>query len=350
MKFIDEVTIFAGSGHGGKGAVTFLREKGKPRGGPDGGDGGRGGDLIFKVNPQMSSLLELKYKKKYMAQDGAPGEAANKNGKHGLPYVIEVPKGTRVINKEGEVICDLSADEEEFVCFKGGRGGKGNAFFKTSVNQAPQFSQPGEDGESAELKLELKLLADVGIIGYPNVGKSTLISRISAARPKAADYEFTTLVPNLGVVAIGEGQNCVVADIPGLIPGAHKGAGLGIRFLRHIEKTRGFVHLIDVSDLSERDPLKDYEDINHELEMYDKEHLEAERYTPLTKKPQVVVFNKIDAADPIRVENLRRKFLKQEGVREVLTVSAYCGHGMKELIHQIGRLALESKENDPSYS
>ncbi|MGE3973037.1 MAG: GTPase ObgE [Bdellovibrionales bacterium] len=345
MKFIDEVTIFAGSGHGGPGAVTFLREKGKPRGGPDGGDGGRGGDLIFKVNPQMSSLLELKFKKKYMAQDGAPGTSSNKQGKDGLNLVIDVPPGTRVINDQGEVLGELNTESEEFLLFKGGRGGKGNAFFKTSVNQAPQYAQPGEPGESGELKLELKLLADVGIIGYPNVGKSTLISRISAARPKAADYEFTTLVPNLGVVAVGEGQNVVVADIPGLIPGAHQGAGLGIRFLKHIEKTRGFVHLIDVSDLSERDPLKDYEDINYELEMYDEQHKETPRYTPLMNKQQVIVFNKIDAADSIRVENLRRKFLKKEGVREVLTVSAYCGHGMKELIHQIGRLALESKEN-----
>lgn len=341
MKFVDEVEIVARSGHGGPGAVSWRREKFVPRGGPDGGDGGKGGDVIFKVNEQLGTLLDLRFKKIYQAEAGQPGGASHCHGKNGEDLVIQVPQGTRILTEDGELLRDLSESGDEFVCFKGGRGGKGNAFFKSSVRQAPDYAQPGEEGEEGNLKIELKLIADVGVIGYPNVGKSTLISMISAARPKIADYPFTTLVPNLGVVKAGEGS-FVVADIPGLIPGAHKGEGLGVRFLKHIERTRGFVHLIDVSDYSGRDPIKDFEDINYELEMYDKEFGHEEDYVPLRNRTQLVVLNKIDTASPERLEETRREFEKRG--YKVKTISAARGHGIKELIFDIGRLAFENKK------
>ena len=341
MKFVDEVEIEVRSGHGGPGAISWRREKFVPRGGPDGGDGGRGGSVIFKVNEQLGTLLDLRFKKIYRAEDGEAGGSSHCNGRDGDDMIIQVPQGTRILSHDGNLIRDLSEIGDKFVCFEGGRGGKGNAFFKTSVRQAPQYAQPGEDGKEGHFKLELKLIADVGVIGYPNVGKSTLISMISAARPKIADYPFTTLIPNLGVVKAGE-ASFVVADIPGLIPGAHKGEGLGVRFLKHIERTRGFVHLIDVSDYSGRDPVKDFDDINYELEMYDKEFSHEEDYVPLRNRTQIVVLNKIDTSDPARLESARREFEKRGYL--VKTISAVRGHGIKELIFEIGRLALENKK------
>jgi len=342
MKFIDEVQIFAKSGHGGRGAVNFRREKLVPRGGPDGGDGGRGGNVIFVVDAQMGSLLDLRYKKNYIAKDGDPGAGNHKHGKNGEDMLVRVPRGTRVLDHDNHILCDLSDEQQEFVCFQGGRGGKGNSFFKTSVNQAPEQFQPGEDGEEGAIRLELKLLADIGIIGYPNVGKSTLISRISSARPKMADYEFTTLIPNLGVVSIGEFRSIVVADIPGLIPGAHNGAGLGIRFLKHIERTRGFVHLIDVSDYSGREPFQDFEDINYELKMYDEAHSGEEDFLPLMNRTQIIALNKIDAVSPERMELTKRSFEKL-GYKVVL-ISAFCGHGLKELTQEMGNLVIKEQE------
>jgi len=334
------------SGHGGAGSVSFRREKFVPRGGPDGGDGGRGGDVVFKVNSQLGSLLDLKYKRKLFAENGHPGSAVLCSGSNGASIVIQVPPGTILKNEEtGQTLKELNEPGEEFVFLKGGRGGKGNAFFKNSVNQAPHYAQPGEPGEAMQLKLELKLLADVGIIGYPNAGKSTLISRISAAKPKVADYPFTTLVPNLGVVRIAEGRSAVVADIPGLIPGAHEGVGLGIRFLRHIERTKGFVHLIDVSGFSGRDPVQDFKDINYELEMYDRDHYESHEGlgSRLSSRPQIVVLNKIDALNAEDLAQLKKK-IKIELKMEPMAISAVTGHGTKELIHEIGRLIEQDSE------
>jgi len=341
MKFVDEAEIFARAGHGGPGAVSWRREKFTPRGGPDGGDGGRGGDIVFKVNPQLSTLLDLRYKKNYLASNGEAGGAAHCHGRDGESFIIQVPQGTRILNEQGELIRDLSEANEVFVCFKGGKGGKGNSFFKSSVNQAPAYAQPGLPGEEGQLRIELKLIADIGVIGYPNAGKSTLISKISAARPKIADYPFTTLIPNLGVVKVGDGS-VVVADIPGLIPGAHKGQGLGIRFLKHIERTTGFVHLIDASEFSGREPLQDFEDINLELQMYDREFGHQNDYVPLSSRKQLVVLNKIDSTSEGRVNEIKSQF-EQRGL-EVRLISAVCGHGLKELIFDIGRLALENKK------
>ena len=309
--------------------MSFRREKFYPRGGPDGGDGGRGGDVIFVVNPQLGSLLDFRYKRRFNAEDGEAGGGSLCSGKAGQDCRIEVPPGTLLKRfDDGSLIAELLEPGQELVLLKGGRGGKGNAFFKTSVNQAPMYAQPGETGEELQIKMELKLLADVGIIGYPNAGKSTLISRISAAHPKVADYPFTTLVPNLGVVDLGEGRSCVVADIPGLIPGAHTGAGLGIKFLKHVERTKGFVHLVDASQFSGRDPLQDYEDILAELRQYD---------VDLSQRPQLVVLNKLDVCSDEELKKVRSQF-QGRGIK-TMEISAVMGRGIKELVHEIGRLS-----------
>jgi GTP-binding protein len=336
MKFIDEAKIFVKSGHGGAGSVSFRRVKFVPRGGPDGGDGGAGGSVIFQVNPQLSTLLDLRFQSRFMADDGDPGDQQNMTGTNGKDAVVQVPPGTLVKTLEGQVLSDMSIENATFVLFKGGRGGKGNNFFKNSVNQAPNFSQPGEPGQETEVTLELKLLADVGIIGFPNAGKSTLISRISAARPKIADYPFTTLVPNLGVVHAQEHKTFVVADIPGLIKGAHTGVGLGTKFLKHIERTRFFVHLIDGSDFSGRDPVSDYTDLNDELSHYDKSKREEEGFFELGTRPQIVVINKTDLLQDEDKEKIKKKF-KKIGV-EPLFMSAVAGAGVKTLIDRMTRL------------
>lgn len=342
MKFVDEVKITIVSGHGGPGAVSFRRESYAPRGGPDGGDGGKGGDVIFKTSKHINSLVDFKNLKTYSAENGQPGAAVNCSGANGKDLILIVPEGAVIRNLAGEVLYDLTGLDEVKI-LSGGRGGKGNAFFKTSINQAPEHAQPGEDGESLEILLELKLIADVGIIGFPNAGKSTLISRISAAKPKIADYPFTTLTPQLGVVKVGDYSSFVVADIPGLIKGAHQGVGLGIMFLKHIERTRLFIHLIDVSGLSGRDALQDYEDIQFELQMYDKMNKEKDGFFPLMEREQVVVLNKIDLLSKEQIEKIKQQFSKKFNV-ETFAVSAVSGKNMQDLLVLIANKILRAKE------
>lgn len=343
MKFVDEIQLTIASGKGGAGCVSFRREAMTPRGGPDGGDGGRGGNVILRVAPHLNSLVDFRAHKKYAAQDGRPGSGANMSGQNGQDLILPIPRGTLVRTLEGQVIVDFT-DIEEFVLLKGGRGGKGNTFFKTSVNQAPEHAQPGEPGEEIQVLLELKLIADVGIIGFPNAGKSTLISRISAARPKIADYPFTTLTPNLGVVKVGDYQSFVVADIPGLIEGASAGQGLGIQFLKHIERTKLFVHLIDVSGFSGRDPLEDFKIINNELQTYDQQNQDKEGFVPLGTRRQIPVFNKVDAISEDDLNSYRKRFKKAFSV-EPLVISAVTGLGVKELVALVGKEILNSEED-----
>lgn len=335
MKFVDEVTIEVASGRGGPGAVSFRREKFVPRGGPDGGDGGRGGHVIFRTSTRLHSLLDLKFKRKYAAGNGEQGGAANCSGSDGQDLILEVPPGTVIKNSDGMIIRDLKQDEE-FLFLEGGLGGKGNTFYKTSVNQAPGVAQKGMPGHSREIKLELKLIADVGIIGFPNAGKSTLISRISAAKPKVADYPFTTLVPNLGVVRYGDDRDYVVADMPGLIKGAHEGVGLGTRFLKHIERAKCFLHLVDASGMSGRDPWEDFVDINSELEMYDKAHAKDGQYVPLMPRKQLVALNKIDVLKETELRKVVKKFEKHNV--EVFAISAVAGKGIDELVFKLGEM------------
>lgn len=341
MKFVDEVKVTIASGHGGPGAVSFRRESFAPRGGPDGGDGGKGGDVVFKTSKHINSLVDYKNLKKYAAENGHPGQGVNCSGADGQDIVMIVPKGTIIRGSEGEVMYDLT-DMDEIRILLGGRGGKGNAFFRTSVNQAPEHAQPGEGGESMEITLELKLIADVGIIGFPNAGKSTLISRISAAKPKIADYPFTTLTPQLGVVKVGDYSSFVVADIPGLIKGAHQGVGLGIMFLKHIERTHLFVHLVDISGMSGRDPLQDYEDIQYELKMYDEMNKDKDGFFPLMEREQIVVLNKIDLLPKEQIEKFKQQFKKKFEI-EAFTVSAVSGRNMQELLVAVADKILKSK-------
>lgn len=343
MKFIDEVTIEVASGHGGPGCVSFRREIFVPRGGPDGGDGGRGGNVIFKTSTRVHSLLDLKLKTKYRAADGAPGKNQKRSGADAEDLVIIVPPGTVIKNLEGTVLKDLGMDEE-YVFLEGGLGGKGNPFYRSSVNQAPTVAQKGLPGKEAKIHLELKLLADVGIIGFPNAGKSTLISRISSARPKVADYPFTTLIPNLGVVRFNEESNFIVADMPGLIKGAHKGHGLGTRFLKHIERTQCFVHIIDASGMSGRDPLQDFKDINTELKMYDKAHADEHDYRPLAERRQIVALNKADVMTEEQMSALIKKFTKIK--TDVMVISAATGRNLKDLINRMGEMVFHDKKQN----
>lgn len=336
MKFVDEVTIEVASGKGGPGCVSFRREIFVPRGGPDGGDGGRGGSVIFKTSTRAHSLLDLKLKTKYHAADGNPGKNQNRSGADGEDLVITVPPGTVIKSLDGHIIKDLGNDEE-FIFLEGGLGGKGNPFYKSSVNQAPDVAQKGLPGKKETVKLELKLLADVGIIGFPNAGKSTLISHISSAKPKVADYPFTTLIPNLGVVRWNEESNFVVADMPGLIKDAHKGVGLGTRFLKHIERTKCFVHMIDASGMSNRDPLQDLKDINYELKMYDQQHKGEEDFKPLSKRRQIIALNKADVLTSDQIQEYRELFSKKANA-EVMIISAATGFNLKELIQKMGEM------------
>ncbi len=342
-RFIDEVEISVASGRGGPGSVSFRRESYAPRGGPDGGDGGKGGDLIFRINPSLASLVDYKMRKRYAAESGLAGAAAKCTGRDGENLVLEVPPGTLIKSETGEVLWDM-AQHEEVVFLQGGRGGKGNHFFKTSVNQAPEYAQPGEDASEASLHLELKSIADVGIIGFPNAGKSTLISRISAAKPKIADYPFTTLTPNLGVVRIDVDRHFVVADIPGLIKGASSGLGLGIQFLRHIERTRLFVHMVDVSGFSGRDPWQDYLDIVGELAAYDAAQAAEDGDLPLCSRPEFVVLNKIDSLASDDLGMIKAKFEKNLG-HKVYLVSAITGRGVKELVEAVDRELLTTPKS-----
>ncbi|QDK39510.1 GTPase ObgE [Bdellovibrio sp. NC01] len=342
MKFIDEVKITIASGRGGQGCVSFRRESGMPRGGPDGGDGGKGGDVYIRTSRHINSLVDLRQNKRYAAQNGEMGFGRQKAGHDGEDLVMIVPEGTIIRNLEGEIIVDMTGIDN-YLLLKGGRGGKGNEFFKTSVNQAPEHAQPGEEGEEIEVELELKLIADVGIIGFPNAGKSTLISRISAAKPKIADYPFTTLTPNLGVVKAGDYSSFVVADIPGLVKGAHEGVGLGIQFLKHVERTRIFIHLVDASGMSGRDPLQDFEDINYELKMYDEKNQDKEGFFPLSTRPQFVVLNKIDTLSADQLQKLINSFKKATG-NAPLAISAVTGKNINELVIELGRQILKEEE------
>jgi GTP-binding protein len=342
MKFIDEVAITISSGRGGPGCVSFRRESMQPRGGPDGGNGGKGGDVILRTSHHLNSLVDFRSHRKYHAPNGQPGTSRQCSGEDGADLVMVVPEGTIIRSLDDEILVDMT-DVHEYVLLKGGRGGKGNEFFKNSVNQAPEHAQPGEDNETLDVKLELKLIADVGIIGFPNAGKSTLISRISAARPKIADYPFTTLTPNLGVVKVGEYESFVMADIPGLVKGAHAGVGLGIQFLKHVERTKFFVHMVDVSGMSGRDPIADYADINEELRMYDENNRGKEGFFPLSDRPQIVVLNKIDTLSDDQLAKLKIQFKKKAGI-EPFAISAVSGKNIKEIINELGRLVFQEEE------
>ncbi|RLA80680.1 MAG: GTPase ObgE [Deltaproteobacteria bacterium] len=334
MNFVDEATIWIKGGDGGRGCVSFRREKYVPRGGPDGGDGGKGGDVIMVADAHLTTLLDFKYRQHYRAQNGGHGRGKKQHGRDGEDLLIRVPVGTVVWDAEsGELIKDFVQEGERAVVARGGRGGRGNAHFATPTHRAPRFAEEGEPGQQRRLRLELKLLADVGIVGYPNVGKSTLLSRISAARPKVASYPFTTLTPHLGVVAYDEHKSFVAADIPGLIEGAHRGAGLGSRFLRHIERTLLLIHMIDVSG-KERDPIALYAGINRELSLF---------HPSLMKKPQVVALNKIDLPEVReRVEEIKEEFL-QRGL-PFFPISAYTGEGLRELVRAVGKKVEELRD------
>lgn len=326
--FVDEVEIEVIAGDGGNGMVSFRREKYVPHGGPNGGDGGRGGSVILKADPNLSTLLDFRFQRHYRAERGGHGGSKQMFGKDGADLVLRAPVGTVATDLEtGEVVADLVYPHQTVVVARGGKGGRGNAHFATSVHQAPKFAEKGEPGERRRLKLELKLLADVGLLGYPNVGKSTLIAAVSAARPKIADYPFTTLVPNLGVVRVDIDKSFVIADLPGLIEGASQGAGLGHQFLRHVSRSRLLIHLLDVSGLSGRDPLNDFEVINRELALYDPK---------LAALPQIVALNKIDVlADQAELEPIERA-LADRGY-PVFRISAATGTGLRELIFEAMR-------------
>jgi GTP-binding protein len=327
--FIDRTKIRIAGGHGGNGVTAFRREKFVPRGGPSGGDGGRGGSVWLEADESLNTLLHLRYNPEHIADRGRHGEGSNRTGREGEDRTVRVPVGTQVYDAEtGDLLYDFTKSGERWLAAQGGRGGFGNARFATSTNRAPRYHQEGSPGEERELQLELKLLADVGLVGFPNAGKSTLISTISAAKPKIADYPFTTLEPHLGVVDLGEYRTLVVADIPGLIEGAHEGAGLGDRFLRHVERTKLLLHLVDVSSASGRDTVSDYETINRELKAYDEQ---------LGLRPQIVVATKIDALDePERLERLRAR-AEQDG-RPFYAISSATKEGVRELVNAAARM------------
>jgi len=330
--FVDEVEIHIAAGHGGRGAMSFRREKFVPRGGPNGGDGGPGGSIYIVANQNLNTLLNYRFQRKFAAARGQHGEGSNRTGRAGSDITLEVPVGTQVFERSagGEYVLafDLTTADQPVLVAKGGLGGRGNAQFATSTNRAPRRAEPGLPGEEKDLRLQLKLLADVGLVGFPNAGKSTLISRISAARPKIADYPFTTLEPNLGVVSLSGDRTFVVADVPGLIEGAHEGHGLGHRFLSHLERTKVLVHLVDVSSVSGRDPVQDFEVIVRELTLFPGRDAAGER---LQDKPMIAAANKIDALDePGRLERLRAH-LQRAGV-PLYAVSAATGEGVPELL------------------
>ena len=323
MDFIDEVVIRVRSGDGGRGCVSFRRERFRPKGGPDGGDGGKGGDIILRVSPERETLSHFGSRRYFKAQNGEPGRGDQKTGKDGNDCIIEVPPGTKVYDEDtGELLGDLIHISEELVVAKGGKGGKGNTHFATSTNRAPRYAQKGMKGEEKRLRLSLIYIADVGIIGLPNAGKSTLLSRITNARPKIESYLFTTIVPGLGVLNFEDEIRLIIADIPGLIEGASKGKGLGLRFLKHAERTKLLLHIVDISNVSLEDPLKDYMTLRKELSAYG---------GSLSQKPHMVILNKIDLKEkePLMIENTISKF-KEIGV-EVMGISALKGYGLEEL-------------------
>ncbi len=333
MKFVDEVRIHVKAGDGGDGAIAWRREKFIPRGGPAGGDGGDGGDVVLVVDPQLATLLDYQYVHEHKARSGEHGRGSDQNGRNGDPLELRVPPGTVIRDlATGELLGDLSSPGDRIVVAKGGRGGLGNMNFATSTNQAPRHAEPGTPGEERDLQLELKLLADVGIVGFPNAGKSTLISRISRARPRIADYPFTTLTPNLGVVGWRGERSFVVADIPGLIEGAHTGAGLGHQFLRHVERCRVLVHLVDGAPPDDgRSPRADLDAINAELALYS---------PTLAEKPQIVAVNKIDVPEARKGASALARTLarRRKGSREVLAISAVTGEGVDALLDAVAKV------------
>ncbi len=339
--FKDTSKIFIQAGKGGDGAVTFHREKYVAAGGPDGGDGGNGGNVVAVASKDVSTLLDFRYKKKYIAQDGGNGRDGRRSGKNGEDLVIKFPCGTLIRDSEtGKVICDLKADGDSFVIAKGGNGGWGNSHFATATRQTPKFAKAGLPGDEREITLELKLIADVGLLGFPNVGKSTFLSVVSDAKPKIANYHFTTLVPNLGVVKVGEGTSFVIADIPGIIEGAHEGVGLGHDFLRHVERTRILLHFVDVSGSEGRDPVEDVHIINDELKNYSEK---------LAEKPQVIIANKMDI--PSFEENYVKfkEQMEDEGFT-VMAISAATHKGVSDVINMAARMLSELPvEEDDDY-
>ena len=328
--FADRARIFVKSGKGGDGHVSFRREKYVPNGGPDGGDGGDGGSVYFVVDKGLNTLVDFRHIRKYAAQNGEEGGKKNCRGKNGQDIYIKVPEGTVIKEAEsGKVIADMSGDRKEYMILKGGRGGNGNQHYATSTMQAPKYAQPGQPSRELELILELKVIADVGLVGFPNVGKSTFLSRVTNARPKIANYHFTTLNPNLGVVDLPDAKGFVIADIPGLIEGASEGIGLGHEFLRHIERTRVMIHIVDAAGSEGRDPVADIYAINKELEAYNKE---------IAARPQVIAANKIDMmpADSDAIERIREEF-EPKGVK-VFPISAVSGQGVRELLYYVNNL------------
>lgn len=337
--FIDRVKIRIEGGHGGNGVTAFRREKFVPRGGPSGGDGGRGGDVWMVADESLNTLLHLRYNPLHIAGRGLHGEGSNRSGKEGSDAIVRVPVGTQIFDPQtSELLFDFDANGQRWLAARGGRGGFGNAHFATSTNRAPRYHQEGSEGEEFELQLELKLLADVGLVGFPNAGKSTFISTVSAAKPKIADYPFTTLEPHLGVVDLGDFRTFVIADVPGLIEGAHEGHGLGDRFLRHVERTSLLLHLVDVSSSSGREAVSDYEVINHELAAYDPQ---------LATREQIVVATKIDALDePARLQSLKAR-AERDG-RQFFAISSVTGEGVRELIQALaGRIAARPQRKLP---
>lgn len=324
--FTDYAKIIIKSGNGGDGAVTFRREKYVAAGGPDGGDGGKGGSIYFRVDPNANTLVDFRYTKKFKAENGENGSGSNKYGKAGEDLYIDVPIGTIIKDAEtGKVVADLSEEGQEELVLKGGRGGKGNSHFATATRQVPRFAQAGEDGEEKEVILELKLLADVGLLGFPNVGKSTFLSRVTDAKPKIANYHFTTIEPNLGVVKAKNGESFVIADIPGIIEGASEGVGLGIQFLRHVERTRLLLHVIDVSGIEGRNPVEDYYTINKELKEYSEK---------LATRKQILVANKLDIMqDDTGLKELE-ELAKKEGL-ELFKISGVTGEGIEKLLNRV---------------
>ena len=330
--FTDYAKIIIKSGDGGNGAVSFRREKYVAAGGPDGGDGGRGGSIYFIVDPDSNTLVDFRFKKKFKAENGKNGEGARRYGKSGEDLYVKVPIGTLIKDAEtGKIIADLSHKGQKELILPGGRGGKGNSHFATSTRQAPRFSQDGEKGIEKEVILELKLLADVGLIGFPNVGKSTFLSKTTSATPKIADYHFTTLEPNLGVVKNDYGENFVIADIPGIIEGASNGTGLGLQFLRHIERTRLLLHVIDVSGIEGRNPVDDFKTINEELKSYSEK---------LSKRKQIIVANKIDSMQDENLYNDLEKLAKKNNI-EIFKISAVTGEGISELLKRVSQVLKE---------
>lgn len=331
--FIDTAKIFVKSGDGGHGCISFRREKYVPLGGPDGGDGGRGGDVVFKVDTNITTLLDFKYKKKFVADKGTNGEGSKCYGKDGSKLIIKVPMGTIIRDIEtNKIMADLSHSDGEFVVCRGGKGGKGNVKFATPTRQAPNFAEPGMPGEERWVGLELKLLADVGLLGFPNVGKSTFLSVVTKAKPKIANYHFTTLKPNLGVVAVKGIEPFVMADIPGIIEGASEGVGLGIDFLRHIERTRLLIHVVDISGLEGRDPIEDFKKINEELKKYN---------VKLWDRPQIVVANKCDMLYDESVYENFKKAVQEMGYNKVFKMSAATSQGIEAVMQEASKLLKE---------